>query len=274
MRRRLAIVGVLAAVLADASPANAGGSWIEVREVDGVGGGTSTSGGWAAPGSILTMAGDFCHGQGAARASGTWTAYLRAFEVRGRTERVELAPVSISDAPGRSCLLLARTIFTVPDVAPGPYWIEVCGDTSCSIGVGDLVGGMVTVASTALEAELLRARIEDQDLIAHLARARRHLRTDVYRLEEVVADLEGSVRAVGEDLNASDRRAAAAQHANDRLESQVDAANARAARLTWTSVVLGGLLVLLIAALTVRRRRARPRIPDTPAELFLEVSNR
>jgi hypothetical protein len=271
MRRRLAIVGVLAAVLGGASPANAGGSWLEIREVDGVGGGTSWDG-WGAPGSIVTMAGDFCHGQGAAPGSATWTAYLRPLEGPGR--RVEVGPVTISDAAGRGCLLLARTTFTVPDVAPGPYWVEVCGDPSCSIGVGDLVGGTVTVASTALEAELLRARIEDQDLIAQLARARRHLRTDVHRLEEVVADLQGSVRAAGEDLDASERRAAAAERASDRLESQVDAANARATRLAWTSAVLGGLLVLLVAAGTVRRRRARPRIPDTPAELFLEVSNR
>ncbi len=268
MRRRLVIVGVLGAILAGASPALAGGSWLEVREVDGVGGGTSWDG-WGAPGSIVTMAGDFCHGQGAAPGSATWTAYLRPLEGPGR--RVEVGPVTISDAAGRGCLLLARTTFTVPDVAPGPYWIEVCGDPSCSIGVGDLVGGTVTVASTPLEAELLRARIEDRGLIAHLARARRHLRTDVHRLEEVVADLQGSVRAVGEDLDASERRVAAAERANDRLESQVDAANARATRLAWTSVVL---LVLLVAARTVRRRRARPRIPDTPAELFLEASHR
>jgi hypothetical protein len=273
MRRRLVIVGVLGAILAGASPALAGGSWLEVREVDGVGGGTSWDG-WGAPGSIVTMAGDFCHGQGAAPGSATWNAYLRPFDGRGHTARVEVGQVSISDAPGRGCRLLARTTFAVPDVAPGPYWIEVCGDPSCSIGVGDLVGGMVTVASTALEAQLLRAHIEEQDRIAHLARARRHLRTDVHRLEEVVADLERSVRTVGEDLNASDRRAVAAERANDRLGSQVDAANARATRSARTSAVLGGLVVVFAAALTVRRRRARPRVPDTPAELFLEVSNR
>ena len=72
--------------------------------------------------------------------------------------------------------------FVVPDVESGVYWIDVCADAGCSIGVGDLIGGSLAVASTRLETKALTVL---PDLKARV-RNERHIRR---RLQDRVDSL-------------------------------------------------------------------------------------
>ena len=72
------LVVTILVVSAIAVPASAGGSWLELRRVDGLGAeSTDVWGGWASSGSDVFMQGDFCDGQQADPSVGPWTAYLR-----------------------------------------------------------------------------------------------------------------------------------------------------------------------------------------------------
>src|SRR5688572_18129035 len=101
--KRLLLAGAMASIISvgGSGSAVAGGSWLDPRDVQGVGGGTDTWDAWAAPGAVVTMVGDFCDGQGAAPGAETWTAYLRP--MAGSVRRIEVAPVTISAAAGNGC---------------------------------------------------------------------------------------------------------------------------------------------------------------------------
>src|SRR5215212_3742109 len=124
--KRLLVTVVMASIVTIGGPgtAVAGGSWLEPRAVDGVGGGTDTWDAWAAPGAVVTLTGDFCNGQGAAAGAEAWTAYLRP--MAGSAHRIEVAPLAVSAAAGNGCAYLAITTFTVPEVAPDVYSVDVC----------------------------------------------------------------------------------------------------------------------------------------------------
>jgi hypothetical protein len=273
MRRALTIaIAALIASLGGSSSALAGGSWLEPREVVGVGGGTgSTWDGWAAPGAVMTMAGDFCGGQGAPPKAESWTAYLRP--AVGGGHRIELAPITISAAAGNGCSHLATTTFTVPDVVHDIYWVDVCADPSCERFPGDLMGGWFAIASTSLEAELLRDRSEQAAAFDQIRRARTRLREEVARLEGVVAELELQVTtAAGASdaaISEAARAAAGSERALARIESEIASEETRAER--WRLVALSLVALVIVAVgtwIVIRRRRRSVRVPDSPAALF------
>ncbi len=261
----LTFVGTLAA-----SPAVAGGSWLELREVQGTGAvGDDPWGGWVGPGATATMRGDFCDGQQAHPSAGPWTAYLSP-DAGGPS--IALSPVTIGPATGNACQWVASTTFVVPDVPTGSYWVHVCADPACTVGVGDLAGGVVTVARTATEAGLFRENTELRGRVASLARARDR---QVKELEQ----LEAELRSKSEELATADQELLTAHQWAGSLADARDAvaADLRAARdggEAWRLVAVASLaavlLMLVLAGIWAYRRRRAGRIdvPDTPAELL------
>ncbi len=269
VRRMLVTCFVVMASLAAAAPAAlAGGSWIDLREVDGqpVSAGPSAGPAWAPAGAVVTMQGAFCDGQLAPVSAGPWFAYL---DPPGRSPML-LAPVEVAAAGGNGCPYLARTTFVVPEVAPGDYVVHVC-DQGCHSGVGDLIGGFLTVASTGFEARLL-GRLERYELkIDRL--------TDGIRAEEVDGErLEAAREARDEALVTL----AAIEAANDRLTAQRDAAlhgreaaeaDVRATDRESRNWRIAAYLLALLVAVTwivawVRRRDTiRIKVPDTIEEI-------
>jgi hypothetical protein len=153
--------------------------------------------------------------------------------------------------------------FVVPDVAPGFYTAQVC-NAGCHNGIGDLIGGSFTVASTGLEALLLGRLDRAQDRANHLADKVRHAEADAARLAETRAELDATRQTL-----------AATQAASSRLEAQRDAAlkareaavaDARATVRTWkiTAGLLAFLMLVTWVAVWVRRHnRLRIKVPDT-----------
>lgn len=256
------------------TPAWAGGSWLELRRIDGTGGVSDGAfGGWASAGSSVFMQGDFCDGQQADPSAGPWMAYLR----RDASElRQPLGPVEIDSATGNGCAYSASLTFVVPDVASGMYWVDVCADASCATGVGDLVGAMLAVASTRLEA---RALIELPNLKARL-RQEGQVRD---RLKARVDSLRNALRTVSEDLVASKADTSDAKEkfdtvaaARDTLVAEVDSLRRRGS--LWRTLAIASLIALgaAVAGLltkVIRGRREDIYVPDTPGEL-LEPSTR
>jgi hypothetical protein len=260
MRRLLVALSVPTLFVIAAPPAAAGGSWLELREVDGVGEASDGPwGGWAAPGSTVHMAGDFCNGQQAEPSAGPWSAYLRP-DPRG-PERY-LGGVTVADNPGNGCPFVASISFTVPQVDPGQYWVDVCNDPNCSTGVGDLIGGHFTVASTALEAKLL---VDNASLRLKFSRAAKERN----RLRARSADLDEAVRVTTDRLEAAEAE-------RDRALGQRDAAiaaratldesleDARRAAAIWQAIALVVASALVVAVTVAIRRRRRVEDPLSP----------
>ena len=272
MRRFTVVLIATASALFSVAPAHAGGSWLGVREVRGTGGVSDGSwGGWAAHGSTITMRGQVCDGQQADPSKGPWTAYLRMLPDGARRP---IGPVMISPL-ARGCHT-ASTTFVVPRVASGVYFVDVCADARCTMGVGDLVGGMFTVAATALEAQLLgdNARLHD---------AVTHLRRDRHRLAEQVLDLEKQVAQATDALDAAEAEGDAVRseidvmsHKRDALAAELEASRASANLWRLLTIAIGATLVALLGVgivLARRRRTSAITVPDTPEELLASASS-
>lgn len=251
-------------VSAIVAPASAGGSWLELRRVDGLGGqSTGVWGGWASSGSSVFMQGDFCGGQQADPSADSWTAYLRR-DPSG--PRLPLGAVNIDTATGNGCPYSASVTFTVPDVESGMYWVDVCADADCTTGVGDLVGGMFAVASTPLEALALTRLPNLRARLMQEARTRHALRGRVDSLREALRTANVDRGAFRADAT----RGEDAFVAREGLIAEAD--SARAAENIWRSVAIGSLLVLGLAVVysltKVIRRRRRVYVPEAAGELF------
>jgi hypothetical protein len=267
MRRAVVTSMIVMVSLLVASPAAlAGGSWMNVTQVNGQSVPPDLPGGsaWAPVGATVTMQGQFCTGALAAPSSpGPWFAYLSTPGTRTLLGPVEITP----PAGGVDCPYVAHTTFVVPDVAPGFYTAQVC-NVGCHNGIGDLIGGSFTVASTSLEAVLLGRLDRAQDRANRLADKVRHADAKTARLAETRAELDAARQTL-----------AATQAASDRLVAQRDAAlkareaavvDASATARTWKVVagVLAFLMLVTWVAVWVRRRnRLRIKVPDTIEEL-------
>lgn len=267
MRRTIVtFIVVIVSLVATSPAAVAGGAWIRLTQVDGQPVPTGPSGppAWAPVGAVVTMQGTFCIGQYPPPSTGSWFAYL---SLEGRAPML-LSPVEVT-APvaGADCPFVARTTFTVPDVAAGSYTVQVC-NLGCHHGVGDLSGGFFTVASTSLEALLLGRLQQTRVKASRLADRFRRAKADTDHLA-----------VARENLDAARTTLAATQAANDRLVAQRNAAlkarEAAEAAIPATArnwKIVASLLAFLMAmtwtVVWVRRRsRVRIRVPDTIEEL-------
>lgn len=146
-RRALTVIAVCAATVSlVASPAAAGGTWLEFDgDIDSVAVGDAVRGGaWVHPGA-----------QGTAD-DGPFDVYLRpeTDETEPRddlaVDRVgPLAELRIGERSGP--LVHVEVEFVVPDVPPGVWWVDVC-NAGCETGLGDLIGGRITVVAPAAAA--------------------------------------------------------------------------------------------------------------------------
>jgi hypothetical protein len=246
---------VLAVMMVPLLPttASAGGSWLELRRIEGTGGVSDGAwGGWASAGSSVFMRGDFCTGQQDDPSAGPWTAYLRR-DPSG--QRQPLGPVAIQPATGNGCPFSASVTFVVPDVETGMYWVDICADTRCATGVGDLIGATFAVATTRLEAKALTVL---PDVKARLQQERRHR----HRLQERIDSLRDELKTVSNGGG-----------------SVTEVPGSGDGATPWRTVALASLFALGaalagLATALVRGRRRSVHVPDTPADLLEPAERR
>ena len=271
--RRLAVAATVltvGALVTGVPVASAGGSWLEIRDVQGDGAPGGVWGGWAGPGAVVTMRGTFGSGAQAPPSRGPWVAELRP-EQRG--PRVRLGPVDLD--LGASSWVATAT-FTVPDVPPGVYWVDVCDAATCSTGVGDLIGGTFVVATTALEARLIGDLPRLQGRIDALVRERDRLDERLTAAEQQVASLEVVRAGARETAQTLRDRVDSATGEVRRLGSKLAATADELARWRIIALALAALAVVAFATALLRPRRPTrgPAVPDTPQELLEPAARR
>lgn len=272
MMRRIAVplAIILGTITFHAPPSAAGGSWLEV-----VGGERVRLDGWdlpyAAVGGTVTMRGDFSDGQLAPVSAGPWYLYLQMESGDDAPLSEPLGALDIVPLGTRS--YTASASFEVPGLPSGHYSVLVCTLGCTKIGVGDLLGGSVFVGATSGEARLgARLQIlrwmQDED-----ERALRTLDSKVSRLEEDLAQAEGSLASESARVALLEGQARAMATSNERTRERVAEAERALARSRLIAWSLGAVVLLLgIASAWHLARRRRNVIPDTPAELIGEAS--
>jgi hypothetical protein len=162
-----------------------------------------------------------------------------------------LAPITIEPLPGPYAT--AKVAFEVPAVPAGGYTLTVCNDPCTVRGVGDLIGGWFSVASSPLEARVQRL----QDRLQRRVRAVHALRKAVNRAENRTEKSESAVEGkIGElQRELGDVRADL---------SSVPRTNPEESRFNWLGVVGWILVVVVAVAALARRRRARVAPPVGP----------
>jgi hypothetical protein len=191
--RKLLITLTLASVVISltSSAAHAGGALLDFDGPAIVG--TTVSG------SVLV--GD---GQQAPVSAGPWFAELQASE-GSDLDPIPLGPVDIR--PSNIYGWRVTVTFTVPDVPIGEYWVVV--HNQAGHGMGDLTGGVVTIAHTPTEAALWTA----------VSRARHQAATRLERLEGL-RERNGQMEYLARDHQATiDRQAERLTAAGARISS-------------------------------------------------------
>lgn len=274
MGRRSAAISVLSCVFlltVLAPPASAGGgSTLEVVDAS-----TLRLGPWsldhASVGDTVVMRTDFYTGQYSPVRAGPWYAYLTPVNGDDRSEPILLAPIDITRTGSHS--YIASVGFTAPQVPTDHYSLQVC-DLGCHlIGVGDLYGGNLVIGATTSEARLFaRTEIMGWRLDAHM----RRIQSLSKQRDELRSEASTGARAL--------RDARSAAHLASLRAERVDAEAEEAARrhgialgeaerrvTTWR-LLAGALLLacLVMASITVRSRRTRIRVPDTPGALIAD----
>jgi hypothetical protein len=266
-RRQLVVAASLASIVAlalGAPMASAGGSWLEIRDVQGDGAPGGTWGGWAGPGAVVTMRGTFGSGALASPSRGPWVAELRP---EGGGQTVRLGSVDLDLDPSG---WVATTTFTVPDVQPGVYWVDVCDAATCTTGVGDLIGGTFVVATTALEARLLGDLPRLRGRIDGLTRERERLDERLTASEQRVSRLEGVRTEIRGTARTLRDRVDSATGDLVRLESTLAATADDLARWRIIALASAALGIVALAAALIRPRRPTTgsAVPDTPESLL------
>lgn len=175
---------------------------------------------------------------------------------------IRVGTFSIERYEGQSFEL--HVSFTVPDVPGDEYSIALCNDPCTISGFKEPISGFLSVVHTAREGALLteQSRLEGQ-----IYGLRRDLRkaggenTDLQiRLD--TAEMERS-RLTGDIVELRSELAAATAR-----PTGPDASSSRPIVETWAAVLLGIALLMLSAAIVIRRRKKAPIvIPDTIEEL-------
>ncbi|MEX2459128.1 MAG: hypothetical protein WD770_09095 [Actinomycetota bacterium] len=268
MRTRIAALALMltGALFVPAAPASAGGVgstfWF-----------TSPSGGpYLVPGDSISSSTSVNLAYGGGRpADGPFYAY-----VVPRTNDWQAAPPMPAEAlvVGRldvgvphDQMVDVGVSFTIPRVAPGAYWLEVC-NRPCTATLGELWASELRIVETAAEARL-RARIDRAASAA--AAATQRLDTRLTRRVDRIDRESASSSTVG---IWGDRVTALENRVED-LQAEATAARAAAPRyaaLGAGGAVAAGLLVLAswrIGAGIRRRRELRALLTpvDAPAEV-------
>jgi hypothetical protein len=165
--------------------------------------------------------------------------------------------------------------FTIPSVATGTYTMQLCNEPCTVAGFREPQTGQLTIAATATEAQLLRERDRLNDEIwsvkSKLKRAGRDADELQAQLDDAVAEGDryalqiAELQAQGTALSTPGAVMPTSAANDDR--PMIDA---------WALVTIGGgfLVVLLTIALAVvfsRRQAPRLTVPDTIAELEVEI---
>ena len=207
---------------------------------------------WARPGAEIRLSGTFCEGSQAPVSAGPWFAYLDP----PAAPPVLMGRVRIAPNTGDYCQWRLTASLTVPHVAPGVYWLQVC-DRGCTEGVGDLIGaGEFTVVSASPRSEARQL----QHLRARLQGSRR----EEARQERLLEETDGALRSAEAEIVALDSQV-------DGLRSALVAARHKPS--AWFGAMLAsGAISAAALVVAIWRRRSRFVIPDTPAELLEEAS--
>lgn len=217
--RKLLITLTLASVAISltSGAAHAGGSLIDFGGPAIIG--TTVSG------SILV--GD---GQQAPVSAGPWFAELHG------TEGSDLGPIPLGPVDVRPSNIYGWRVtvtFTVPDVPIGEYWVVV--HNQAGHGMGDLTGGIVTIAHTPTEAALWSAVSRARHQAAMRLERLEGLRVLNGQMEAIVRDRQATIERQAERLTSAGARISG-------LEADLDATTT--SNPTWP---LAGLLALLLA---------------------------
>lgn len=208
----------------------------------------------ARPGAEIRLSGTFCEGQLAPVSAGPWFAYL---DPRSASP-VLMGRVQISPNAGNYCQWRIRAQLTVPRIAPGAYWLQVC-DRGCTTGVGDLVGaGEFTVLPASAQASARHL----QRLRTRFAELRREESREEHLLQETDIALSDARREIGT--------------LGDRVEELRKAVAAERSEPTaWFGAVLGSVTLacgaLVFGVWRRHRRFGDVTVPDTPEELLEQV---
>jgi hypothetical protein len=157
--------------------------------------------------------------------------------------------------------------FTVPDLPTARYSVQVCNDPCTVAGFREPLTGLLTIATTPVEASLLERTSSMEWWVASL-------RDRVSRLRDEREELEAALQVAFDDRNAL--RAELSD-----LSSPPPAASPLVAPATeadrslvdpWALLALGGAVVVGIVAIALalvfsRRRVERFVVPDTITEL-------
>lgn len=149
VRRGSLVTSACAATLMTfAAPAVAGGTWLEF-EGDPIA---------VTPGQTIRGIATVHPGTQGTVDDGPFYVYLRlevdddAVSVEPAAERIgPVSEVRIGERSGPN--VLVEVEFVVPDVPPGEWWVDVC-NANCETGLGDLIGGLLTIADAAARDEL------------------------------------------------------------------------------------------------------------------------
>jgi hypothetical protein len=146
---------------------------------------------------------------------GPWHAYLvpdGSREGRLPPDTIRVADVVIDPYEPSAKWTEVRVTFTVPDVAPGKYFIEVC-NRRCAQNLGDLVGTPVEIARDPMHA-IARSEVLalDEKLDARIYRTNSELTRRVEELTHEINKLEQTTELrldeLRDDLERERRRAA------------------------------------------------------------------
>ena len=269
MKRSIAL-GVLATSLLAvmATPAAAGGNWIDFRRAEGA------------------AAGDPSGGTPARDARSGWDIFVTGEEILARVSYLSRV---FDDADGPFHLWIERgdplgagepipttairvgtfdmnlnggahVTFVLPELERGTYNLVVCDDPCTTFGFGEYVQGWLTSVPTAAEAQLLaRVREVRSNARERLYQMRRNLRETQrreWRLDGEVTALTSELRAAREQL----ARLAAERPAPDpRSDALIDGAGG-----AWIAAAMLGIATGWLIA----RRRRRIVVPDSPAGLM------
>ena len=163
---------------------------------------------------------------------------------------VRVGTVSIERERGTTFEL--RSSFVVPELRGDSYWLYVCNDPCTISGFREPLTGTISIVATAREGKLLT---EVSRLNGRMSSLRRQVRKAERADEELRAQLGLAEVARSElAIRVRELEAAAAARATP--------SDRRPLVSTGVALTLAGGLLASALALTVRRRRARPAVPD------------
>jgi len=182
-------------------------------------------------------------GQQAPVTAGPWFAELQG------TEGSDLGPVLLGPVDVRPSNIYGWRVsvtFTVPDVPIGEYWVVV--HNRAGEGMGDLTGGIITIAHTPAEAALWSAVSRARHQAATRLERLERLRVRNGQLDHIASDRQATIERQAERLTAAGARIT-------NLEADLAAnASSRPTSPYWFALLFA--LTLAVAGFALGRRYA------------------